>query len=183
MGGAAFLRTWGETRILGVQLPLEHVTWSDSYPYALPASTLIGPGSPALFPEYGVFSGWQSQPFDTPGAGALHVRYDSGTSGFFVGARGYIGIEFRIDGQIHYGWIDLSNSTWWQSEIHGWAYESEPGKPIIAGAVPEPSAACLAAMALVGGVLLRRRRGRMAATPTESLRRDCTRAAPIQACP
>jgi hypothetical protein len=50
----------------------------------------------------------------------------------------------------------LDNYSWWQSEIHGWAYESEPGKPIIAGAIPEPSALLLACAALGSWLVLRR---------------------------
>lgn len=156
-GGSAYLRTWNETRILGVKLPYPHTTWFDSQPYPLLAGDLIGPDSAALFPGYGDLSGWWEHPIGVAGAASLHVRYDSGTSGFFTGSRGYIGVEFLIEGQVHYGWIDLSNYTWWQSEIHGWAYESEPGKPIMAGAVPEPSTiACCGWMA--GAALLGRRR-------------------------
>lgn len=157
VGGSAFLRTWGDTRILGVDLPLEHATWSDSYPYAMVAGMSIGPDSPELYPQYGTLSGWQAEPLGSPGAASLHVRYDSGTSGFFVGARGFIGIEFPIDGETHYGWIDLDNYTWWQSEIHGWAYESEPGKPILAGSIPEPSTLLLT-FATLGLCLFIRRR-------------------------
>jgi hypothetical protein len=156
-GGSAYLRALEETRFLGLRLPYQHVTWYDSQPYALAASTLIGPDSPSLFPEYGSLSGWQAHPVGVPGVASLHVRYDVGTSGFFVGTSGYIGVEFLIDGQVHYGWIHLGNYTWWQSEIHGWAYESEPGKPILAGAIPEPSTTGAAAVAVVS-LLLRRRR-------------------------
>ncbi len=143
VGAAAFLRSWGETRILGLKQPYVNVTWYDSVPYALTAGSVIGAESPALFPEYGNLSGWQSHPIGVPGAAALHVRYDSGTSGFFVGNRGFIGIEFLVDERVHYGWIDLDSYSWMQSEIHGWAYESEPGKPIIAGAIPESSSIVL----------------------------------------
>lgn len=157
VGRATFLRTWGGTRILGLQQPFGGGSWYDSQPYALPEGTLIGADSPALYPEFGNLSGWWSHPSSVPGVASLHVRYDTGTSGFFVGTRGFIGMEFLISGEIHYGWIDLDNYNWWQSEIHGWAYESEPGKPIIAGAVPEPSAAFFAA-ASITGLLVRRRR-------------------------
>lgn len=163
LGGSAYLRSWGETRFLGLRLPYEGETWYDSEPYALVGSTLIGPDSPALFPQYGSLSGWQSHPMGIPGAASLHVRYGSGTSGFFVGNRGYIGVEFLIENQIHYGWIDLDNYSWWQSEIHGWAYESEPGKPIIAGAIPEPSTLLLACATLGSWLVLRR--GRVSPSP------------------
>jgi hypothetical protein len=156
-GGSAYLRTFGDSSVLGLKQPFGGGTWYSSQPYALAAGAPIGADSPSDFPQYGVLSGWHSHPEGIPGVASLHVRYDSGTSGFFVGTRGFIGVEFLIEGQVHYGWIDLDNYTWWQSEIHGWAYESEPGKPILAGAIPEPSATGAAAVAVVS-LLLRRRR-------------------------
>ncbi len=157
LGGSAYLQTWGETRILGLKQPFGPGSWYDSQPYPLPTSTVIGPDSPSLYPEFGQLSGWWSHPSTIPGVASLHVRYDVGTSGFFVGSRGFIGIEFLIDEQIHYGWIDLDNYTWWQSEIHGWAYESEPGKPILAGSIPEPSTLLLAFTTLISCLFIRRR--------------------------
>lgn len=85
------------------------------------------------------------------------MRYDLGTSGFFAGNCGNIGVEFLIENQVHYGWIDLDNYSWWTSEIHGWAYESEPGKPILAGTIPEPSTLLLACATLGSCPFIRRR--------------------------
>ena len=68
-----------------------------------------------------------------------------------------MGVEFYIGDNIHYGWINLVVAEFIPyAEIYGWAYESEPGKPIIAGAVPEPST--LALFALGGGLLAAKRR-------------------------
>jgi hypothetical protein len=58
-----------------------------------------------------------------------------------------MGVAFDIAGETHYGWIDmyvsgLGPAAW----IYGWAYESEPGVPIIAGnagTIPEPSTLAL----------------------------------------
>lgn len=47
--------------------------------------------------------------------------------------RGYLGVEFSINGQTHYGWIRLdieTNLLWY---IEGYAYESVPNRPILAG--------------------------------------------------
>lgn len=155
IGGSAFLRTLGQTEILGLKQPFGGGSWYDSQPYALATGAIIGADSSSLYPQYGDLSGWWSHPSSVPGVASLHVRYDSGTSGFFVGARGFIGIAFLIDEEVHYGWIDLDSYSWMQSEIHGWAYESEPGKPIIAGAIPEPSTTAVVAASL--GLLLFRR--------------------------
>ena len=71
-------------------------------------------------------------------------------AGRFPGHRAYMGVEFDIAGATHYGWIDLRvapDNPY--AEIYGWAYETEPGVSIIAGAIPEPATIFL----LLGGVL------------------------------
>ena len=58
----------------------------------------------------------------------------------FAGHRAYAGFEFERDGQKHYGYFDLSGAE--QSKdiiLYGWAWETEPGRAIGAGAIPEPS--------------------------------------------
>ena len=57
--------------------------------------------------------------------------------GQFCGRDAYIGIEFPIDGNVHYGWIrfdhfEISPGGW----ILEWAYETRPRVPIKAGAKP-----------------------------------------------
>lgn len=67
-------------------------------------------------------------------------------AGRFAGQHAFMGIEFDIDGALHYGWIDLlvaSDNPY--AEIYGWGYETDPGVSILAGAgvVPEPSTTML----------------------------------------
>jgi hypothetical protein len=70
----------------------------------------------------------------------LGVWVSTGTGGYFPGQRAYVGVELGIDGATHYGWIDIYVSDLGPGAlIYGWGYESTPGMPIIAGAVPEPS--------------------------------------------
>ncbi|MGA2022457.1 MAG: hypothetical protein ABSH02_17830 [Candidatus Sulfotelmatobacter sp.] len=53
----------------------------------------------------------------------------------------YLGVEFFIDGQIHYGWVRLTvnfvtndrNTAEIRTHLSGYAYESDPEKLIIAG--------------------------------------------------
>ena len=156
-GSSSFLRTSAGTRLLGLRQPFQGVSWYDSQPYPLTTGVSIGEDSPALFPQYGKLSGWQSHPIGVPGAASLHVRYNVGTSGSFLGIRGYLGIEFLIDGQVHYGWMDLDNYNWNQTEIRGWAYETEPGKPIHAGSIPEPTTLLLACVTLGSCLFIRGR--------------------------
>ena len=71
-----------------------------------------------------------------------------------------MGVELALDTGTHYGWVDLETDrlipAGW---IHGWAYETAPGMPILAGAVPEPGTFLLAgAGALTLWVRRRRRR-------------------------
>ena len=57
---------------------------------------------------------------------------------------GYMGLEFDISGQTHYGWARITSvydST--TVIIHDWAYETQPGVGIAAGAIPEPSTTAL----------------------------------------
>lgn len=53
---------------------------------------------------------------------------------------GYIGLEFLIDGSVHYGWARMSVGVpGLTMTLHDWAYETEPGVGLNAGVVPEPS--------------------------------------------
>ncbi|MCZ7591576.1 MAG: PEP-CTERM sorting domain-containing protein [Kiritimatiellae bacterium] len=82
---------------------------------------------------------------------SLGIWLSTGTSGRFVGQHAYMGIEFDIDGATHYGWINLRVGELGPGvEIYGWAYESTPNTPILAGAIPEPSTLLL----LLGGTTL-----------------------------
>lgn len=66
--------------------------------------------------------------------------------------RGFIGIEFELADGWHYGYFDIVLSGDAPgAALLGWAYDSRPGVPILAGAVPEPSTWALLA---VSGLLL-----------------------------
>jgi hypothetical protein len=67
--------------------------------------------------------------------------------------------------QFNFGWVGvrITNEADATGEVVGWAYQTLPGVPILAGAVPEPSTILTAllggAMILVGFLGRRRRRG------------------------
>jgi hypothetical protein len=54
-------------------------------------------------------------------------------NGWFHVHRGYLGVEFSINGQTHYGWIRLDIERRYLQYIDGYAYESVPNRPILAG--------------------------------------------------
>ena len=94
----------------------------------------------------------------------------------------YLGLKFVIKGKAHFGWarVQLSHNMSIQATLTGYAYETIPGKAIIAGATkgpddPEPAAslntptpepATLAALALgAPGLSIWRRKESVVATP------------------
>lgn len=50
----------------------------------------------------------------------------------------YLGLKFQLNGEIHYGWARVSDSGGCNVNLvlTGYAYETEPGKPIVAGPTP-----------------------------------------------
>lgn len=56
--------------------------------------------------------------------------------------RGYVGLRMNIDGQIHYGWAEISYTEDRFLILHRAAYE-DSGAPITVGVIPEPSPAAL----------------------------------------
>jgi hypothetical protein len=91
---------------------------SPFYAYALAPGATVGPKQPFR----GAFMAWSD--------GA-----DRG--GQWANVRGrYLGLKFRIKGQVHYGWARLNVTTGGNSitaTLTGYAYETIPNKPIIAG--------------------------------------------------
>jgi hypothetical protein len=66
--------------------------------------------------------------------------FDTGCTGEFRGQYAYMGVQFHLGSDTHYGWVllQISDSAAFGA-IESWAWETEPGVPILAGAVPEPS--------------------------------------------
>lgn len=92
-------------------------------------------------------------------SGDWHSHTDNGGgSGYGLGsgpspmqfADAYIGVEFMASDGIHYGWIQYVGFSHPEKGlifpvpggfIDSWGWETQPGVPIIAGAIPEPSTA------------------------------------------
>jgi hypothetical protein len=102
---------------------------------ALPRGAKVGPKSP-----------WGSSPIGD----LFFIVSETNGSTFsgcpwrFVAGEGYLGVRFEIKGQTHYGWLRVGHvrpREGPKAEVTGYAYETIPGKPIIAGATKGPDAA------------------------------------------
>jgi hypothetical protein len=107
-------------------------------------------------------------------SGDWHRHMDNGGgSGFGLNsgpnpmqyADAYIGVEFMLTDGIHYGWIQYIGFSHPEKGvpfpllggfIDSWAWETQPGVAIIAGAIPEPSTAAYLG---VGTALILKRNG------------------------
>lgn len=101
-------------KILGT---LQSIT---AYPYALDSGDIIGPGDE-----------------DFIGSGYGHIMNSGGSTGSWIDVEDkYLGVEFYIDGNKHYGWVrlDVDDSEAVNYVIKDYAYESNPDWPILAGA-------------------------------------------------
>jgi hypothetical protein len=97
-----------------------------SYVYALARGSKIGPSRP--------FSGYNM----------LYIGY-RGILGKWANVKGrYLGLRFQIKGRVHYGWARLNvefvngDGVGIAATLTGYAYETIPGKAIIAGQTRGP---------------------------------------------
>jgi hypothetical protein len=105
----------------------------------LPFGTVLGS---ALAPGIGNYTWWTgftnkydlTQQYGDHEAGVLYAPVGLGDVG---GKEGVMGVEFRIGGQIHYGYIHFDfrvarSYDGYGGYIYGWAYENTPNTPITA---------------------------------------------------
>lgn len=76
-----------------------------------------------------------------------------------LSADGYLGVQFEIEGGIHYAWVHI-RAGGNHGFIDEWAYESTPGTGIVAGAIPEPSTLALLLAGAAGIWTVRKRKFR-----------------------
>lgn len=96
------------------------------------------PGAAAL--QAGVRIG-KGQVFGNYYCMAQYIGADGGSLGPWAGGvkDRFLGLQFMINGQKHFGWIRLSVSTPpFVVHLNGYAYETIPNKPIIAGKTKGP---------------------------------------------
>lgn len=93
--------------------------------------------------------GWVNE--DVFISGTVSTGIIGDTSGGFLGhyfGQHFIGVEFLIEEQTHYGWIEFY-SPGFGGVMTRWAYETEPGVGIEAGAIPEPSSLIFGGLAAI----------------------------------
>ena len=89
----------------------------------------------------------------------LMLQLSTGRGGEFWGTRAYIGFEFQIDDNMHYGWFDIQGgNSMPYVMIYGWGYENTPGMGIAAGATAIPEPATIALLSLGTILLLSRKK-------------------------
>ena len=98
---------------------------------------------------------WYGRQTDQFGAAAIGAQESIdgqiNVLGYFTGRTAYAGFDLYYDGADHYGWMRIANPLPVVSgQIVDWAYQTSTGTPILAGAVPEPGAAVLLLLGLVG---------------------------------
>lgn len=77
--------------------------------------------------------------------------------GPFLETNAFLGVSFQINSETHYGWIQIDNpNNTPGGTITGFAYETESGRGISAGAIPEPGSVALFTMGGLGLYLLRK---------------------------
>lgn len=110
----------------------------------LPTDRIIGPEAlEGSLNWYGGFpAGSVAESYGLPSnlnAVAFSDLNTHANNGNFFNSSGYIGVEFFIEGNVHYGWVHVSNETalGHGGYIDAWAYNSIPGEPIKAGQIPE----------------------------------------------
>ncbi len=103
------------------------------------------------------------------GRSTSHLAYTNG-EGTFYDITGFAGLRVfeneagwrDPDALPYYGWIRIEhNASAGTLTVHDWAWNSIPGEPILAGAIPEPRVYALAfGLGVLGFVLARRWRGK-----------------------
>ena len=122
----------------------------NSFAAAFESGSIIGPSFTNLYT------------WNTGYSGLISCRTFGVDESYCLGLWGskeaYIGVQFDSQGTTHFGWIlvdtpfDFGGGT-----IKAFAYETEPGKAIFAGSIPEPSGVILIG---TGSILLLARRKR-----------------------
>lgn len=119
-GGQLLIHPHGSNRV--IKNPVAFPGWYGAS--AMPAGATVGPGA--------MFNGRNL----VLEAESFFSTYD--TLGPWLNAQNkFLGLEFTINGQHHYGWARISFPSFGKGILTGYAYETVPDKPIITGATTD----------------------------------------------
>ena len=120
---------------------------------ALPFGARVAPSTGYFQQGPKLKNGWVTSPVALMGRFGVFYSYQGSLDGSYTSGQWmytkdrYLGLQFVISGQLHYGWARVAvtlNRSVKDYEIAatltGYAYETIPNKPIIAGAIEAPAA-------------------------------------------
>lgn len=142
---------YGGSRIFTSNL-LRPLASTASYDDTEPGSYFVNLSPGATIDETGVFVGTGSVSTNHIGAGGDQ---------FQSGQQGYLGFEYQATegADVAYGWISVILNLTGEGYSVDLAYSDTPGEALVAGVIPEPSAAAALAGAVgLGAVFMSRRR-------------------------
>ena len=82
-------------------------------------------------------------------------HYNTGLDASYYRGRYYLGLALEKPEGFYYAWVEVFNGGLGVIQLQNYAYETEPNKTLVFGAIPEPSTIALLA---AGGLLLALRR-------------------------
>jgi len=99
-----------------------------------------------------------SDSFTTPAV--LSKLTDQDGSGNFNGTSGYMGVQFQLNGNTHYGYVGYQSPPGQprMGNVFAIVWEDQPNTGVLAGGIPEPSSLALLAAGAAGLSAYRRRK-------------------------
>jgi hypothetical protein len=125
--GSGFLTFLGNMSVSGRNPANAVVTTAKGFAAALHAGALVGPGKR-------VKAGNQLMAKCSHRSNIFTTHTVNIAQGPWLNlSHGYLGLKFKVNGKIHYGWARLTGTVCAGGTLTGYAYETIPDKPIIAG--------------------------------------------------
>lgn len=133
------------------------VIWDGNTVAAIEKGEVISSSPSSLNPFYAWFTTTHGPDVAIGGQAVFDGQYFY--SGNFSGKDAFIGLQFQSGGNTYFGWIEVANNVNVASgQVLGWAYETTPDTPILAGEVPEPSTVTLIVLGCGAILCLKRNR-------------------------